>query len=118
MKKTLLKIFVAMISLVVMVATLVGCGGSFSTTMKSYGNTDGYENGGFVRETENYFYFINGQGRNTDDNSFGAPIKGSLIAVAKDGFGTDDQKVEVVVPKLIVGSDYNAGIYIFDEYVY
>jgi len=118
MKKTLLKIFVAMISLVIMAGALVGCGGSFSTTMKDYGETDGYKNGGFVRETENYFYLINGQGKNTDSNAFGSPVKGALIAVAKEGFGTADQKVEVVVPKLFVGTDYNAGIYIFGEYVY
>ena len=118
MKKTLLKILVAMVSLVIMVGALVGCGGSFSTSMTDWGNTDGYKNGGFVRETEKYFYVINGQGKNTDSNSFGDPIKGSLVAVAKEGFGTEDQKVEIVVPKLLVGTDYGAGIYIFGDEVY
>lgn len=119
MKKRLLKLFVTVVSFVLLAVTFTACGGGFNgTSLKDWGKTDGYTNGGFVRETENYVYLINGTGSNKDDNTFGAPIKGSLIAVKKDGFGTDDQKVEIVVPKLFVATDYNAGVYIFGDYVY
>ena len=37
-------------------------------------------NGGFVAESDNNVYLINGMGSSTTSNSFGAPIKGSLVA--------------------------------------
>ena len=102
MKKTLLKIFVAVLSFVLLVGTLVGCGGSsFSTSMKDWGKTDGYENGGFVRETENYVYYINGIADTQVDNSFGEPIKGTLMALDKK----DMSKTEIVVPQMFTATD-------------
>lgn len=120
MKKTFLKILVVTVSALLAICTFTACGGYKSTTMKSWGDTTAYENtnGGFVRETENYVYVINGQGTNTASNKFGNPVKGSLIAVEKSKLGTAEMTAEIVVPKLFVGTDYNAGIYIFGDYVY
>lgn len=118
MKKTFLKILTLVLAAVLSMCIFVGCGDDFTTGKKNWGKTDGYANGGFVRETENYVYVINGQGDNTADNEFGKPVKGSLVAIEKSKIGTDKQNAEVVVPKLIVGTDYNAGIYIFGNYVY
>lgn len=70
--------------------------------------------GGFIAETDNYIYFINGVGTSTDKNDFGTPIKGSLMAADK----SDLSKTEIVVPKLFVANDYSAGVYIFGDYVY
>ncbi len=70
--------------------------------------------GGFIVEKSNYYYYINGVGVSSSDNSFGTPVKGSLMAVDK----TDFTKTEIVVPKLFVASDYKAGLYIFGDYVY
>ena len=61
-------------------------------------------------------------GNSTGDNTFGAPVKGALMAAEKSTLGTDNVKTEVVVPQLFVASDYNAGLYIYGQgqetYVY
>ncbi len=107
------------LAVVCMAVCFAGCGNSDwkGTTLKSWGAVK--SNNGFVAETENYIYFINGKGDNTEDNTFGAPIKGSLMAIAKTDFvdGKTD-KAEIVVPKLFVASDYNAGLYLSGDYVY
>ena len=118
MKKTFLKILVVALSALLALAVFTACGGYTGTTKKDWGETDGYANGGFVRETENYVYFINGQGTNTVSNKYGDPVKGSLAVASKSEFGSSDMKAEIVVPKLFVATDYNAGVYIFGDYVY
>ena len=70
--------------------------------------------GSFIGQTDNYVYYINGLATSTEDNTLGVPVKGALMAAKK----TDLTKTEVVVPKLFAGSDYNAGVYIYGEYVY
>ena len=98
----------------------VGCGSSSTWKGTTLTNWGAYQSaGGFVAETENYIYFINGQGTYTDDNAFGVPVKGSLMAISKTDFvaGKTD-KAEIVVPKLFVATDYNAGLYISGDYVY
>ena len=101
----------------------VACGGNASDAWKkpsfsNYGAVEAETLGGFVAETTNYVYFINGVGKNTSDNSFGTPIKGALVAAPKN----DLSKTEVVVPELLVARDYNAGVYLFgsgnDIYAY
>ena len=107
-------------------ATLIGaaaCGGASSdtwkgTTFTDYGAVDVNSLGGFVAETANYVYFINGVEYYSSDNTFGKPIKGALVAAKK----SDLSQTEVVIPELMVSSDYNAGVYIFgsgaDTYAY
>jgi hypothetical protein len=53
-------------------------------------------------------------GSSTADNTFGVPVKGSLVVADK----RDLAKTCVVVPKLFVASDYNAGLFIDDGFVY
>ena len=120
MKKTFFKILIVAMSMLLSLCVFTACGGYKNTKMKDWGDTASYEhtNGGFVRETENYVYVINGQGVNTASNKFGDPVKGALVAFEKDKIGTDEMKAEIVVPKLFVGTDYNAGVYIFGDYVY
>ena len=71
-------------------------------------------NGGAVIETENYFYFINGQEDGAADNTYGTPVKGAIMVTAKSNLSVS----EVVVPKIVSSEDYNAGIYLFGEYLY
>ena len=117
MKKLLTRLLVCVMALV-MVMGIVGCGESEwdGTSMKKWGAK--ISNGGFIAETENYLYFINGTTSNGDDNEFGVPVKGALMAVEKSSIGTANVKTQVVVPKLFVASDYNAGVYIYGDYVY
>lgn len=120
MKKILLKVFIAILCVCTICSTLVGCKDSEwgGTSMKDWGEVKKQSLGGFVAETENYIYLINGSANSNDSNSFGKPVKGALIAVEKASFGTGNVKTEVVVPKLFASKDYSAGVYIFDNYVY
>ena len=119
MKKFFTAIIACVLSLLVFMGVSACKGGSWGgTTMNGWGAVDSSENGGFLVETENYLYFINGIGVSTADNTFGTPMKGALMAADKN----DLSKTQVVVPKLFVASDYNAGLYIFgnaqNAYVY
>ncbi len=77
--------------------------------------------GGFVAETENYVYFINGVGVYSDDNSFGTPVKGALAAIKKSDLNNPSAAV-ITVPELFTAQDYDSGLYIANEngvdYVY
>lgn len=113
MKKILSKILCGALAFV-MLFSLTACGG---TEWKAGSLTNGgavKENGGFIAETDNYFYYINGVATSTADNTFGAPLKGALMAVDR----TDLTKTEVVVPKLFAATDYKSGLFIDGGYVY
>ena len=116
MKKALLKILTVCLSLCLLATSLFACGGTGwkpeDVTLKNGGEVKSIN--GFIAETDEYLYFINGQGDNTKDNAYGAPVKGSLMALDKD----DYTKTCIVVPQLFVASDYNAGLFISDGYVY
>lgn len=71
-------------------------------------------NGGFVIDTENYVYFINGEVEYTADNKLGSPVKGALMVAAK----SDLSSPKTVVPKIIASGDYNAGIYLYKDRLY
>lgn len=116
MKKILL--LLVTVVLAVSAAFAVGCGSGAAfnkPTMTDHGAL--ISDGGFLAETEKYVYVINGTGVSTNDNTFGAPVKGSLVAVDKSTLG-GEVRSEVVVPKLFVASDYTAGIKISGDYVY
>ncbi len=119
--KKLIAGIIALTLAVVAVFGLTACNDTKpTTTMTNWGAIKSI--GGAVAETENYLYYINGIGASADDNTFGNPIKGALMAVDKSSIGTDELKTEIVVPKLFIASDYDAGVYLFGEgeetYVY
>ncbi len=118
MKKLLTKILIGILAVATMLMTFAGCSDSKkweSTTMTNWGaDVAGATQGGFVVEKENYYYFLNGFGDNVDDNTFGTPVKGALMAVDKN----DLTKCEIVVPKLFVAEDYKSGLFIYGDYVY
>lgn len=78
-------------------------------------------NGGFVTETEDYVYFINGKASNTASNDFGSVLKGSVQRLKKtdldDGNYADTQ---TVVPSVVYADsgNLNAGLYIYGDYIY
>ena len=99
-------------------ATLIGtaaaCGDADAwkgTDFTDYGTVIAETNGGFVAETSKYVYFINGIESSSADNSYGTPVKGALVAADK----TDFSKTQVVIPELMAASDYEAGVYLFNE---
>lgn len=117
MKKILLSTLAFI--LVACTALAGACSDSVSWTKPTLNNPgEVISAGGFLAETENYIYVINGNGGSTSDNRFGAPVKGSLIAIEKSTVGTDNVNAQIVVPKLFAASDYGAGLYIYGGYVY
>ena len=115
MKRILTKILVGALSVCMLVSGLIGCGAGASWKsgdLKSGGAL--ISDGGFLAETQNYLYYINGIANSGEENAFGVPVKGALMAVDK----ADLSKTEVVVPKLFVASDYEAGLFIHNDYVY
>jgi len=116
MKKLMLKIFIGVFAVCMLMAGLAGCDGKtnhkVSTSFTNWGA--GEVVGGFIGQKANYVYYINGNAQASSDNSYGTPVKGALMAADKN----DLTKTEVVVPNLFVTSDYNAGVYIYGDYVY
>ncbi len=88
--------------------------------------TAGYEsaaavtsNGGFVVEKGNYVYFINGSEVSTANNTYGKPVKGSLMRISKDELAEGKySQAQIVVPSLFVAGDYESGVYIYGDYAY
>lgn len=74
--------------------------------------------GGFVAETKDYVYFINGVESYSTEYKTGDVVKGALQRVKKSAYGSDSAEYETIVSKLIVSSDYDAGFYIYGDYVY
>ena len=112
--KKFIAIIISVLLLIGASIGLVACGKDKpTTTLTNWGAIKSY--GGAIAETENYLYYINGMGASTDDNTYGKPVKGALMVVDKSTIGTEEVKTEIVIPKLMVASDYNAGIYLFGE---
>lgn len=117
MKKILVKILVCALA-VICAFGMVACGDNDwqGSSMQAPGKV--LSNGGFLAETENYIYYINGYTSYGDDNEFGTPVKGALMAAEKSSIKSGEVKTEVIVPKLFVAEDYYAGVYIYNGYVY
>ena len=125
MRKNSKKILGLLAAVTLLGSTVVmsGCGGKY---YKADG-LDGYvasqnaatSNGGFAVEKDGYVYFINGKAENTAENKFGDVEKGALMRIktADLNAGSYD-KAQTVVPLLFVAGNYDAGIYIYGDYVY
>ena len=118
MKKILTKLICTMLVVCLLCSSLIACannnwsGSNISLRPANAGSV--VENGGFIAETENYVYFINGMADSNADNTLGTPIKGALLVADK----SDLSKTEIAVPKLFVASNSSAGLFIDGEYVY
>ncbi len=76
-------------------------------------------NGGFLVETGDYVYFINGSEVYTESNTLGSVEKADIVRVKKAELADlETAKKEVVVSKLVSTSDYAAGIYIYGDRIY
>jgi len=76
-------------------------------------------NGGFTVKKGDYIYFINGVESNTADNSFGKVVKGGIYRISETDFAKHDySSVDCVVPLVTYTEDYDAGIFIYGDYVY
>ena len=115
MKKILVKILSCALCLCLLASVLAGCNPVAkwdATKMNNWGSV--VSTGGFLAETDNYIYYLNGVADTKADNTYGKAVKGSLMVADKN----DLSKTEIAVPKLFGASDFNAGLYIFGDYVY
>lgn len=115
------KIIAILAAAVCMLCAFAGCKGK----NQALGTTDNSQavaaaNGGFLAETVDYVYFINGNELYTEDNTEGDVEKGALVRMAKSELEKEasERNVETVASKLVSTSDYNAGISIFGNKVY
>ena len=120
------KLLALVAAIATMSATLsfAGCGGATSyqgeTLTGSFDAAAKVEsNGGFAVQKGDYVYFINGSQEYTADNTYGDVVKGSLMRIANADLESGDySKAQIVVPSLFTTANYNAGVYIYGEYVY
>ena len=112
--------FVAAATMLTSTLAATACGGSYNGT-----KLDGYvseatvaSNGGFAVEKGEYVYFINGAEEYTADNTYGDVVKGALMRIKKADLATNPAAAEVVVPTLVGSQNFNAGLYIYGDYVY
>ncbi len=117
MKKIFVKILSCVLGLCLLGTTLAGCDSCAeanwdNTDMTNWGSVVSY--GGFLAETDNYIYYLNGVANKSADNTYGKPVKGALMVADKN----DLSKTEIALPKLFTATDIGAGLYIFGDYVY
>lgn len=109
---------------VISVATLAftsGCANGWKGTDGADTATEAVAgtNGGFVVETNDYAYFINGNSANTQENKFGSVVKGSIQRIKKSDLAANDYtNTQTVVPSVIYSGNYEAGLYIYGGYLY
>ncbi len=91
-----------------------------SIKLKEDEGTNVESNGGFVVQTDDYVYFVNGVASNTDDNSYGDVVKGAIMRISKEDLKNHNYMtgVETVVPQIYYNSNYSTGLYIYDGYIY
>ncbi len=115
---------VAAATLAFSAAALSACGSKGG--YKGEAMTEGYTsdaavvgNGGFLVEKGDYVYFINGSQASTANNTYGKVVKGSLMRISKAEIAAGEySKAQILVPSLLSAGDYDAGLYIFGDYLY
>ena len=101
-----------------------GCGGDNYTASPLSGyeetkNAPVESNGGFAVKKGNWIYFINGTQYYTASNEYGDAVRGSLMRISESNFNAGKYtEAEIVVPQLFVAQDYDAGLFIYGDYVY
>lgn len=121
MRKSFTKIICATVAAisVLSLTALSACGTKWSGVSKDNSYESVSSNGGFVVETGDYVYFVNGVSAYTANNTFGSVVKGSLQRIKKTDLSAHNySSTETVVPSVIYSGRYNAGIYIYGDYVY
>lgn len=103
------------------ITVAAGCGKYYSQKALGGDYLSGtvISNGGFAVEKGNYVYFINGVESNTAENEFGKPQKGAIYRISSANLSAHNYAgAECVVPLVAYTADYNAGIFIYGNYIY
>ncbi len=121
MRKTVKKLitFTAAAFMAMGAFSFAACSPNF-TPPSGYPDGKATSNGGFVVSVgdgaDGYYYFINGVGSSTSDNTYGVPVKGALMRVKKGEL--KENNAETVIPSLMVAGDTTAGIFVYNGRVY
>jgi hypothetical protein len=76
-------------------------------------------NGGFLVETGDYVYFVNGKANYTDTNKYGDVVKGSIQRISKKDLSNHNySSTETIVPLVVYSGSTDSGIYIYGDYIY
>lgn len=117
-RKKVTAIFAATV-LAASAATLSACGTTFTPPKGDYtSSSPAVSNGGFVVEYGSYVYFINGVETADSNNTYGTPVKGSLMRISRENLDKKINAAETVIPSLMVAGDYTSGLYIYKDRVY
>lgn len=116
------KLIIAVLALVVALAMFAACGKDYSSDPLTPADTTSAQvnsNGGFVVETGDYIYFINGVEDYSANNTYGEPVKGTLMRISKADLAAGEYaNAQIVVPQLLVSQDFTSGFYIYGDRVY
>ena len=118
-KKHLVSIIAIVALVAVLMTALVGCN-KYEWKSVGAGQPDATveSNGGYYVKQGDFVYFINGYDTNTAvDNTFGTPVKNSIVRAKLNSDGTYSDAV-VVVPKQIYNQNAEGGFAIFGEWIY
>ncbi len=110
----------AVLFAVVLTLSLAACSKDAKKTVSVKDETVGAvaSNGGFLVETGDYVYFLNGVA-SAGKYEVGSVTKGALVRVKKTELAAGSANaVDVVVSRLVVSDDKNSGVYLFDGYFY
>lgn len=121
MRKTITKIICIAAAAVTAAGLMLtaGCGNWKYEGVSADNYTQVTSNGGFVVQTDDYVYFINGAESNTADNTFGNPLKGSLQRISKTDLAAHNYTASsTVVPLVLYSGYYDAGVYIYGDRIY
>ena len=118
--KRTLGVVMATVSLGAMVA-LAGCNGVYTgDKLEDYvSEASVTSNGGFAVEKGDFVYFINGMEDYNEPNVYGDVVKGALMRIKRADLDAGNYAdVKTVVPMLFSAQNFDAGIYIYGDYVY
>ena len=124
MRKRFTKIICAALAVVVAIcaSVLSACASYYEKEALSgeyHTDAPAISNGGFAVQKGNYVYFINGVQSNTADNTFGTPLKGSIMRISSDDLKKHNySSAEVVVPVIAYSGNHDSGLFIYGDYIY
>ena len=121
MRKTITKIICAAAAAISVagLALTAGCGAYTTEGVSPDTYTTVTSNGGFAVQTDEYVYFINGYELNTADNTFGKPVRGSIMRISKtDMQNRNYAAAQTVVPVVAFSGQHEAGLYVYGDRIY
>jgi hypothetical protein len=108
------KLAIAAILALIIIMTLQGCEGyNYFIEGGPAAADEVTNNGSMAVRKGDYIFFINGVSSTVAENEFGKPVKGSIVR-----FNLKNKEKKIAVPKVVLSSYNEAGIFIFGDRIY